>query len=249
MSNIGKDDDGDSEVPNSKCDCARCKELGPPDRLILGFDHAIAFRSDGSADGGSSRGSTNRRTPIRFNRSRDGGLVPAERGRRRKAVIEELGPILSAHGVALSDEEQRGLISYISPEELVVRIDALRKDGASASDAIRQVAEENQMTVKYIQDRYYKCRKDVYLVPSIPPEYRGRIDLEGPPLTLLIETVARKLGIKYNEASQRISKYFGWDAQEFIHRTVGTWQWVPCDHSGSGLTGRYVNLDRVSPSD
>jgi hypothetical protein len=126
----------------------------------------VAFRKDRTATAWSDWSETPRRATIHFNPSRDGGLIPKDRGKRREAVIDELGYLLDAHGVSVSARERPGPPSKLPADEVVAAVDRLRSEGHTYTAAYAKVAEERHFTPTYVKRQYLAGRKDRHLKPS-----------------------------------------------------------------------------------
>ena len=243
-SSVNEDCDGQAAggacSGRNDCACAECREHGHVIRLIMDGLRAatredgtqvlvdsgrqIAFREDGTATAWSNWSETPRRTLIRFKPSRDGGLIPKERGKRRSAVIEELGSLLNDHGVSVTARERPGPESQLPEDEVVAAVEQLRTELGTLDAAYAEVAKVRGFAASYVK-RLYLAHRNV--LPSVPSQ--AGPDLEGPRGPDLLEWIKQVQSAgdtSFSAVSREVAEVMGWTPEQLRHQLVG--------NSGSG---------------
>jgi hypothetical protein len=132
--------------------CAACDEHGPVTALFMGLHHSIAFREDGTGTACYGWSKTARQTHARLRTSRDGGVVPEERGRRRGEIVRDLSGMFR-----MVESDRRGPKSgQMVPSALVrAEVDERVARGATKATVFRDLAEEMGWSAETIKRHYY----------------------------------------------------------------------------------------------
>jgi len=190
----------------------------------MGLDHQVAFREDGTAAAWTAWSKRPRRTLIRLDPSRNGGVKPRERGKHRAAAIDELGNVLRAHGVSVTERERRGPESDLPASEVVAAVNRLRSAGQSAEAACAEVAKERHYSVQTVRRKYWDNRKKE-LDPVPEPEPQRPLDgPRGPDLLRWIERIKAAEGVSFSTAARHAAEARGWTSEQLRRQLVGTWQ-------------------------
>ncbi len=196
-------------------------------QALVDSGRQVAFRKDGTATAWSDWSETPRRAVIRFNPARDGGLIPKDRGKRREAVIDELGYLLDAHGVSLSARERPGPQSKLPADDVVAAVDRLRSEGHSFTAAYAKIAEEQHFAPTYVKRQYLAGRKGRHLKPS-QAESEPRTDGPlGPDLLEWIRQVQSASGVSFSTACGEVAAVMAWTPEQLSDRLLGHWKWQP----------------------
>jgi hypothetical protein len=133
----------------------------------MGVDHQFVVRDDGTISA-LYPSDLVRRRPVRYRRSKDGRVVPVDRGKRRARVIEETGPFLDAVGPqhpeypgsfpGITSEDKRGPVGA-DVATIFERVEALRSDGYTVDAACQQVSDETYWSYSVVRRHYYSERK------------------------------------------------------------------------------------------
>jgi hypothetical protein len=95
------------------------------------------------------------RRHVRFKKLPDGSLLPVDRGRRRAAVIAEIGPALEAHGTDVRAQSTPGQKRCLDADELVARVVETQSLGMSVERACHEIADEKQCEMDSVRRVHY----------------------------------------------------------------------------------------------
>lgn len=202
------------------------------------------FRDDGSAVAVWPWGGSKRRTPLRFRRSRNGGLIPVERGRHRAAAIAEVGYLLDAWGVPVAVREPGGPIPGslgLPADEVVALVGALRPKAGSIAAACVEVANQPRYTYTpdWIRRTYYAGRERQ---PTAPEPFMD--GPRGPELAAWIWTRQTDTGVAHLSAATEMAERLGWTHEQLCRQLYGTWNWDPSlTHTWARTPGDWAPMD------
>jgi hypothetical protein len=190
-----------------------------------------------------------RRAPIRLAKSREGGLVPTDRGGRREAVINELGPVLEAHGIPLSSRERRGPRPTVPVKRLIAEINELITEGMMVSIAFQTIADQYFMSAKYVQDTYYAHRNDERTKPEDPIDRTKELlnrELRGEKLVETLRVISYRQGTSSGTVLKRLAEQLGWSADEVRDRLEGGWKWTSRHDPSKPDGGHWTRLNDLT---
>jgi hypothetical protein len=133
--------------------CDGCAEHGPIVATRAGLNHVFAWHEDGTGWASYDWAGVRRRRPIQLRGGRDGGVVPVDRGERRRQIVRELAPIYP-----MVESERRGP-NRLPIEKIAARVGWLVKnEGLKRSEAFDKAARESDWSAETIRSRYWRNR-------------------------------------------------------------------------------------------
>ncbi len=113
----------------------------------------VAWHEDGTGWASYDWAGVRRRRPVQLRGGRDGGIVPVDRGERRRQIVRELAPIYP-----MVESERRGP-NRLPIEKIAERVDWLvENEGLKRSDAFDKAHGEFDWSAETIRSWYWRNR-------------------------------------------------------------------------------------------